>query len=112
LSGYSSGGGGGVLAAKDNASNDAMLNAFLGDAKSRLKSAKLLSGEFQSCACVMVLPSALSGGNAGAILSEVQEACAKEGLSVSALRTAAFTRAEAEEFLEVYKGVVPEYVVS
>jgi nucleoside diphosphate kinase len=100
-----------VLCAESARANDALTAAFFGDRKGRLPSANVLSGGFTDCAAVLVLPGALSTGNAGNILAEMQERATASGLSLSALRMTSFTRGEAEEFLEVYKGVVPEYVV-
>jgi peptide/nickel transport system permease protein len=49
---------------------------------------------------------------AGAVLTELQaQLKAAGGLALSALRTATLARNQCEELLEVYKGVVPEYVV-
>jgi nucleoside-diphosphate kinase len=60
--------------------------------------------------CFIVLPSAVANGQAGAILSEAQERLSSQGLAVTAARLATFTRSQADEFLEVYKQVVPECV--
>ncbi len=103
---------GSVMAAVNEEATKAMLAGFFGDAKARMRSAKDFSGSFQDCACVLVLPTAFSNGSAGNILAEVQRAATEGGLSISGLRTTSFRRAQAEEYLEVYKAVVPEYVVS
>jgi len=47
-------------------------------------------------------------GSAGKIIDKILE----EGFEVSAMQTFALDRPNAEEFLEVYKGVMPEYTVS
>lgn len=47
-------------------------------------------------------------GNAGKIIDRILE----EGFEISALQSFVMDRPNAEEFLEVYKGVVPEYTVS
>lgn len=101
-----------LLAAVDEGANAALTNGFFGDAKQRLKSARELSGTFADCACALVLPGALSGGQAGSILTEIQDRIAGTDIKISALRSVALTRSQAEEFYEVYKAVVPEYVVS
>lgn len=44
---------------------------------------------------------------AGAALYEIQ----KNGFEITAIQTVNFTKPNAEEFLEVYKGVVQEYPV-
>jgi nucleoside-diphosphate kinase len=101
-----------VVPAVNEAASSSMITAFFGDSRSRMRSAKDLSGNFSSCTACMILPGALSNGHGGNILAEIQERCTSLGLTISALRMASFTRIEAEEFLEVYKGVVTEYVVS
>lgn len=57
-----------------------------------------------SAACV-VLPHAVAEGKLGAVL----DAVLADGFEVSALGTFALDSVAAAEFLEVYKGVVPEY---
>jgi nucleoside-diphosphate kinase len=71
-----------------------------------------------SAACVLVLPHALLAGAAGSILAELcgaMDRAAAAGcppLTVAACRMVDLSRGQAEEFLEVYKDVVPEYAVS
>ncbi|CAM9599022.1 unnamed protein product [Chrysoparadoxa australica] len=60
---------------------------------------------FDSCTCCVVKPHAIKAGHAGRILSQIME----EGYEVSAMEMFHLTRTEAEEFMEVYKGVIPEY---
>ncbi|CAL1593270.1 unnamed protein product [Knipowitschia caucasica] len=55
--------------------------------------------------CCIVKPHAISEGLAGKILNSITLA----GFEISALEMFSVERANAEEFLEVYKGVVPEY---
>lgn len=52
-----------------------------------------------------VLHFTLLPGNAGKIVSEIKRA----GFEVSALQMFNLDRANAEEFLEIYKGVLQEY---
>ena len=47
----------------------------------------------------------LLSGNAGKIISEIKRA----GFEISALQMFNMDRANAEEFLEIYKGVLQEY---
>ena len=74
--------------------------------------------------CVLVLPSAVARRQAGAILADVQgalcapathagagEAVAPAPLAVTALSVTQLTRPQAERFLEVYKGVLRNYLV-
>jgi nucleoside-diphosphate kinase len=58
-----------------------------------------------SCTCCLIKPHAMKARLAGRILDEV----IAQGYEVSALKTLHFDHIQAEEFLEVYKGVVPEY---
>eukprot|EP00055_Hartaetosiga_balthica_P000764 m.137402 g.137402 ORF g.137402 m.137402 type:complete len:342 (-) comp11666_c0_seq1:130-1155(-) len=57
-----------------------------------------------SSLCV-VLPHAVGSGNLGKIVHEIQGG----GLDITGMRSAALNRACAQEFFEVYKGVMPEY---
>jgi nucleoside-diphosphate kinase len=58
-----------------------------------------------NCTCCIVKPHAVKAKQLGSILDLV----ISQGYEVSCLRSLQFDRAQAEEFLEVYKGVVPEY---
>uniref|UniRef100_A0A8C6WS42 Nucleoside diphosphate kinase homolog 7 n=1 Tax=Neogobius melanostomus TaxID=47308 RepID=A0A8C6WS42_9GOBI len=57
------------------------------------------------CTCCIIKPHAISEGLAGKIIDSISSA----GFEVSALQMFNVERANAEEFFEVYKGVVPEY---
>lgn len=58
-----------------------------------------------NCTCCIVKPHAVKAKQLGPILSQI----IAQGYEVSCARSLQFDRAQAEEFLEVYKGVVPEY---
>ena len=58
------------------------------------------------CTCCVVKPHAVKRGAAGAVISQI----ITEGYDISAISTIQFDRTTAEEFLEVYKGVIPDYV--
>ena len=58
--------------------------------------------------CCVVKPHLVAAGMAGAVVYEIQKA----GFDVAAITAVNFTKPNAEEFLEVYKGVVHEYPVS
>lgn len=58
-----------------------------------------------SCTCCIVKPHAVKAKLLGTILQEI----ISQGYEVSAMKTLQFDKVQAEEFLEVYKGVVPEY---
>ena len=59
----------------------------------------------QNCSLALVLPHAVVDGHAGAILDKI----GSSGLEISCVQQFSLGRANAAEFLEVYKGVVPEY---
>mmetsp|Transcript_13190 Transcript_13190/g.19873 ORF Transcript_13190/g.19873 Transcript_13190/m.19873 type:complete len:359 (+) Transcript_13190:43-1119(+) len=58
-----------------------------------------------SCTCCIVKPHAFRAGLAGKILDSI----ISQGYEISAAETLLFDRPCAEEFLEVYDGVVPNY---
>jgi len=58
-----------------------------------------------NCTCCIIKPSALKAGIAGKIINAITEA----GFTVGAAQMFTLEKANAEEFLEVYKGVVHEY---
>lgn len=60
---------------------------------------------FNSCSCLVVKPHIISEGYLGQVLDLVLKA----GFEISALQMFWLDRPSAEEFLEVYKNVVPEY---
>lgn len=60
---------------------------------------------YQETTCCIIKPHIIAAGMAGALVFEIQKA----GFEISALQTVTFTRPNAEEFLEVYKGVLQEY---
>mmetsp|Transcript_803 Transcript_803/g.1774 ORF Transcript_803/g.1774 Transcript_803/m.1774 type:complete len:231 (-) Transcript_803:278-970(-) len=60
---------------------------------------------YDSCTCCVVKPHAVKGKQLGPILRQIVE----QGYEVSAVQSMAFERKQAEEFLQVYKGVVPEF---
>ncbi|XP_072295627.1 nucleoside diphosphate kinase homolog 7 isoform X2 [Eucyclogobius newberryi] len=60
---------------------------------------------FTDCTCCILKPHAVSEGLAGKILNSISSA----GFEISALEMFSLEQVNAEEFLNVYKGVVPEY---
>ncbi|XP_030583683.1 nucleoside diphosphate kinase homolog 7 isoform X1 [Archocentrus centrarchus] len=60
---------------------------------------------FTDCTCCIIKPHVISEGVTGKILNSISAA----GFEVSALQMFNMDRANAEEFYEVYKGVVTEY---
>jgi hypothetical protein len=58
--------------------------------------------------CCVIKPHIVASDMAGAVIFEIQKA----GFEISAIQVVNFTKPNAEEFLEVYKGVLQEYPVS
>ena len=59
----------------------------------------------KNCAVCVIKPHAIGSGQGGAILQRIFD----EGFKVTALGSFNLSGADAEDFLEVYRGVVPEY---
>ncbi|XP_075369609.1 nucleoside diphosphate kinase homolog 7 isoform X4 [Mycteria americana] len=64
------------------------------------------SAKFTNCTCCIIKPHAVNEGLAGKII----KAIISEGFQISALQMFNMERANVEEFYEIYKGVVAEYV--
>ncbi|NWV47831.1 NDK7 kinase, partial [Daphoenositta chrysoptera] len=64
------------------------------------------SAKFTNCTCCIIKPHAVNEGLAGKIV----KAILKEGFEISALQMFNLERPNVEEFYEIYKGVVPEYL--
>jgi len=60
----------------------------------------------QSCSLALILPSAIKGGQAANIMAAI---AADRGGAVNAVQMFTLTKPNAEEFYEVYKGVVADY---
>ena len=58
-----------------------------------------------NCACLVIKPHAISEGNAGKIIDIILT----EGFEISSMQMFYLDKINAEEFFEVYKGVLPEY---
>lgn len=89
-----------VLVSSSSAEANDLRGMLLGP-KSDLASSVTLD----SCTCCIIKPHAVREGLIGPILSHL----AKQSYEISAFSTLYFNNESAEEFLEVYKGVVPEY---
>lgn len=59
----------------------------------------------ENCAVCVIKPHAIASNQGGAILQRLLD----EGFDITALAQVTMSVADAEDFLEVYKGVVPEY---
>ncbi|NWI22690.1 NDK7 kinase, partial [Sula dactylatra] len=64
------------------------------------------SAKFTNCTCCIIKPHAVNEGLAGKII----KAIINEGFQISALQMFNMERANVEEFYEIYKGVVAEYM--
>lgn len=58
-----------------------------------------------NCTCCVVKPHAVKSGDFGNILDQITS----QGYEVSAMETVHFDRTTAEEFLEIYKDVIPDF---
>ncbi|CAL4163547.1 unnamed protein product, partial [Meganyctiphanes norvegica] len=63
------------------------------------------TAKFQDSTCCIIKPHAIQEGKLGSIITAIKN----EGYEITALQMFRMTKLEAEEFLEVYKGVVNEY---
>lgn len=63
------------------------------------------SSTLDSCTCCIVKPHAVKMNDFGKILDVI----ISQGYDVSAIQSINFTKVQAEEFYEVYKGVIPDY---
>ncbi|KAA6371269.1 MAG: nucleoside-diphosphate kinase [Streblomastix strix] len=59
----------------------------------------------QNCTIGIILPHAISNGNLGAILQQIQD----DGFMISAMQMFQLEKKDAAEFYEVYQTVIPEY---
>ena len=78
---------------------------FFGDR--RCPSANALTATFDSSTLCVIKPHAVRAGKTGDIITEIL----KQGFEISACQQFTRDKAAAEEFLEVYRGVVKEYGV-
>eukprot|EP00743_Colponemidia_sp_Colp-15_P000870 GILK01000961.1.p1 GENE.GILK01000961.1~~GILK01000961.1.p1 ORF type:complete len:388 (+),score=68.51 GILK01000961.1:48-1166(+) len=63
------------------------------------------SAVFNNCTCGVIRPHAVQSGKAGEIIDSILE----EGFDVSAIELFNLDKTAADEFLDVYKGVLPEH---
>ena len=59
-----------------------------------------------NCTCCIIKPHTVAAGLAGQVIDIILE----EGFEISAMTMFTFDKPTAEEFFEVYKGVLPEFV--
>ncbi|CAM9720227.1 unnamed protein product, partial [Ectocarpus sp. 4 AP-2014] len=60
---------------------------------------------FDSCTCCVIKPHAVKAGNAGKIIDKILN----QGFEISAMESFRLTRTQAQEFFEIYQGVIPKY---
>ena len=58
-----------------------------------------------NCSCLVIKPHIVAGKASGQIIDRVL----KEGFEISALQLLHLERSEAAEFLDVYRGLLPEF---
>jgi nucleoside-diphosphate kinase len=58
-----------------------------------------------NCTCCVIKPHIIAEGKAGKIIDQILS----EGFEISALQLFFLDKATSEEFLEVYRGVLPEF---
>ena len=88
-----------ILAAKNGMQSSDMQGMLFND------SGNTNTATLDSCTCCIIKPHAVKSKQAGLIIDHI----ISQGYEISALRTLFFDKVQAEEFYEVYKGVVPEY---
>lgn len=87
----------GSLCVISDPGDEKQLSAFLGPSKS--------TAVLKNCAVCVVKPHAITSGHHGPIIQRLLD----EGFIISAMGMYSMSVADAEDFLEVYSGVVPEY---
>eukprot|EP00796_Vickermania_ingenoplastis_P005401 gene5401-3888_t len=88
---------GGSLMVIGDPNDEKQIDSFLGPSKT--------TAVMKNCAVCVIKPHAITSGYHGPIIQRLID----EGFIISALGMYAMTVADAEDFLEVYNGVVPEY---
>ena len=61
---------------------------------------------FNNCTCCIIKPHVIQDGLAGQVI----DAILQEGFEISSMQMFTLDKPTAEEFFEVYKGVLPEFV--
>ena len=64
------------------------------------------SALFNNCTCAVIKPHIVAAGLAGQVIHAILE----EGFEISAMQMFNLDKPTAEEFLEIYRGVLPEYI--
>ena len=61
---------------------------------------------FANCTCVVIKPHVVAAGHAGQVIDSILE----EGFEISAMQMFNLDKPTAEEFFEIYRGVLPEFI--
>lgn len=94
---------------------DSVKNAVHAPGTFQQKSAEMnlfFSGEmkptalYTNCTCCVIKPHAVASGHAGLIIDKILE----EGFEISSMEMFHLDKPTAKEFLEIYEGVLPEFV--
>ncbi|XP_024869151.1 nucleoside diphosphate kinase 7-like [Temnothorax curvispinosus] len=93
-----------VYGSKDTETAMQELQYFFPDSKCKNKGLKN-TATLQNCTCCIIKPHAVQEGLLGAIFDEIQKA----GYTITAVQQFYVNPINSEEFLEIYKGVLPEY---
>lgn len=89
-------------------------NAVHGSSNNQQKTAEMnlwfspqlrTSAMFTNCTCAVIKPHAIQAGLAGQIIDMILS----EGFEISAMQMFHLDRPSAEEFFEIYQGVLPEF---
>lgn len=91
-----------VLFSNDSADNQKDLEFFFPKANDRLK----VYAKFQRSTLAVIKPHAVKEGKVGAILKAITDS----GFTITAMKMVHLERKQCEDFLEIYKGVVGEYL--
>lgn len=91
-----------VLFPKDSATNQKDLELFFPKINDRLK----VQAKLQRSTLCIIKPHAVKEGKVGAILKEISD----NGFAITAMKMVHLDRKQSEDFYEIYKGVVGEYL--
>jgi nucleoside-diphosphate kinase len=63
------------------------------------------TAQLYNCSLCLIKPHVINSGNVGQVIDKILE----EGFEISALQSYFLNRSQAEEFLELYRGVIPDF---
>jgi nucleoside-diphosphate kinase len=88
-----------------NANETSQVNSLLFENNSSQFLGLPSTATLDNCTCCVIKPHAVKSRYTGLIIDQI----ISQGYEISAVRSILFDKIQAEEFLEVYKGVIPEY---